>query len=103
MPAVVAMPPHAQISHVEDDKIYIVPTIVDSLSRPLECWDLHVGATVTILGRKTTLKQVAVTPSTWIAVSSGSVCVVRPPLRVMMPDVVMSLHVSGDSGDKRLD
>ena len=47
-----------EVTMDDDPRVYVAPVITDALRRPLTAWDLHIGATVVVLGRKTTLKQV---------------------------------------------
>ena len=47
------------------DKIYTLSHI-NGPRGPLQCWDLHVGAKVNILGRSTTLMQANLETTKWI-------------------------------------
>ena len=42
-----------------DDKVYELSHVEGPRGGVVECWDLHVGATLKLLGKSTTLKQVS--------------------------------------------
>lgn len=48
-----------------DDKTYSL-SHVNGKDGPLECWDLHVGARIDVLGRATTLMQATAATQAWI-------------------------------------
>jgi hypothetical protein len=47
------------------DKVYTVSHI-QGKHGPLECWDLHVGVKIDLLGRKTTLMQSSLVTAQWL-------------------------------------
>jgi hypothetical protein len=60
------VPSPCQVSMSDDDKVLIAPAIYDTHRRPAECWDLHIGATVMVLGRRTVLKAAPLATAQWI-------------------------------------
>eukprot|EP00672_Neobodo_designis_P003580 CAMPEP_0174877646 /NCGR_PEP_ID=MMETSP1114-20130205/82260_1 /TAXON_ID=312471 /ORGANISM="Neobodo designis, Strain CCAP 1951/1" /LENGTH=179 /DNA_ID=CAMNT_0016113029 /DNA_START=48 /DNA_END=583 /DNA_ORIENTATION=+ len=51
---------------VDDSKVPLTVAISDRRGRPLQAWDLYVGATVDILGRSTTLMAASMRTVQWI-------------------------------------
>ena len=39
---------------------------IEGLHGPLQCWDLHVGARINVLGRSTTLMQTSGSTLAWL-------------------------------------
>merc|ERR1711959_827667 len=51
---------------VQKDIAFDLPDIVGIGGKPLECWDLYVGAKLNILGKPTILKQADCMTGEWI-------------------------------------
>ena len=51
---------------VDDSKVPLTVAISDRRGRPLQAWDLHIGATIDILGRSTTLMAASMRTVQWI-------------------------------------
>lgn len=60
-----------EVSLSGSDEVVLVQSISDSFGRARECWDLHLGAQVVILGRRVTLKQASVETCRWIDSCAG--------------------------------
>jgi hypothetical protein len=73
------------------DKVYTVSHI-QGKHGPLECWDLHVGVKIDLLGRKTTLMQSSLVTAQWLDFQAARLTKIKMKLSQEMQKYDRTYH-----------